>query len=298
VRELLRDADLAFGNLEGPLVDENLPPVCTKGGIAEKSKGQGGNTCFSFRMPTKYGSLLHEAGFDVVSVANNHAYDFGEAGRASTLKILGGLGIAAAGRPSGVAHLVVAGTKIDFVAFATETTSDDLRDLEAARTLVASSVATADVVIVSFHGGAEGPNAQHVPEGSETFWGEDRGAVKTFARAMIDAGADLVLGHGPHVVRGMEVRGGRLVAYSLGNFATYGAMNLSGPMGVSLALEVRMRADGTFVGGRIHPIVQVSPGGPRPDPSAAIVKIVDELSKSDFGTDAVRVDANGTLLAP
>jgi hypothetical protein len=114
----------------------------------------------------------------------------------------------------------------------------------------------------------------------------------------VDAGADLVLGHGPHVVRGMEVYRGRLVAYSLGNFATYGGMNLSGPNGLSLVLEARLARDGAFLGGRIHPARQERPGGPRLDPAGAVIPAVRRLSEEDFGPSAVSVEDDGTLAPP
>ena len=93
---------------------------------------------------------------------------------------------------------------------------------------------THDIVIVSFHGGAEGSKALHVPYGQETFYGENRGHLREFTHTVIDAGADLVWGHGPHVLRGMEVYKDRLIAYSLGNFATYGRFNTRGQQGLGV----------------------------------------------------------------
>jgi hypothetical protein len=91
---------------------------------------------------------------------------------------------------------------------------------------------------------------------------------------------------------------GHLVAYSLGNFATYGGMNLSGPNGLSLVLEVRLAPDGTFLGGRIHPARQERPGGPRLDPTGAVIPVVRRLSAEDFGAAAVKVSDDGTLAPP
>jgi poly-gamma-glutamate capsule biosynthesis protein CapA/YwtB (metallophosphatase superfamily) len=300
VSPVLRAADVAFGNLEGPLVDGHDRPTCTAGAIAERQHGAGGGgtSCWSFRVPTRYGRLLADAGFDVLSLANNHILDFGEQGRTSTLQTLDRLGIAHSGPVGTVAHLSVRGTKIDVIAFATYETSNDLDDLDAARALVARSASAADVVLVSFHGGAEGLAHQHVHGGLETFHGESRGAVRAFARAMVDAGADLVLGHGPHVVRGMEIVRGRLIAYSLGNFATYGGISVNGRLGVSLILEAHLGPDGAFRGGRVHPIRQTSPGGPRLDAKAEVIPILRELSRDDFGEAAVRVDDAGALTAP
>jgi hypothetical protein len=286
VKPLLAAADIAFANLEGPLAD---------GGKSEKCARSKPGHCYAFRVPTRYGQLLAEAGFDVVSLANNHINDFGEAGRASTRRTLDALGIRYAGAPGEVARLDARGRRIAVVAFSPNSGVADLRDLPEAARVVAEAKRGADLVIVSMHGGGEGADRQHVLPGREEFLGEDRGDLRAFARAVIDAGADLVVGHGPHVVRGMEVVKGRLVAYSLGNFATYGGMNLSGPNGLTLVLEVRLAPDGTFLGGKIHPARQEKPGGPHLDPAGTIIPLVRRLSEEDFGATAVRIADDGAL---
>ncbi len=289
VAPVLRSADVAFGNLEGPLADRGTSAKC-----GPRSEGR----CYAFRVPTRYGRWLKEAGFAVLSLANNHAGDFGVAGRESTRRTLDALGIAHSGEPGDIARLVVKGRRVALVAFATSDATYDLRDLDAARRVVSELAATSDIVIVSMHGGAEGASRQHVPQGAEEFLGEDRGDLRVFTHAVVDAGAALVVGSGPHVVRGMEVYRGRLIAYSLGNFATYGAFNLSGPTGLSLILEVRLGPDGAFRSGLIHPARQVKPGGPRLDPSGEVIRIVRELSREDFGPSTVVVGVDGSLLPP
>jgi poly-gamma-glutamate capsule biosynthesis protein CapA/YwtB (metallophosphatase superfamily) len=249
-------------------------------------------------VPTRYGRYLQEAGFDVMSLANNHAMDFGVEGRRSSMKVLDKLGIAHSGEMGDIAHLSVKGVKIALIAFSTYDTSYNLNDLETAKKEVARLSKRADLVVVSFHGGAEGARYQRVGEGTEIFLGENRGDLRKFARVVIDAGADLVLGHGPHVVRGMEVYKDRLIAYSLGNFATYGSFNLSGPLGLSLVLEAELGSDGAFIRGRIHPVKQIKPGGPLLDPDAAIIPVIRALSEEDFGARAVVVTDDGELLPP
>jgi hypothetical protein len=234
----------------------------------------------------------------VLGLANNHAGDFGAEGRESTRRALDAAGIAHAGEPGDLARLTVKGRRLAVVAFATSDATLDLRDLDAAKRVVAGLAAGSDLVVVSFHGGAEGAAHQRVPPGREEFLGEDRGDLRAFAHAVVDAGAALVLGHGPHVVRGMEVYRGRLVAYSLGNFATWGAFNLAGPNGLSLVLEARLGPDGAFLGGRVHPVRQEKPGGPRLDPQGLVIPLLRSLSEADFGESAVRVDADGTLRPP
>ena len=162
--------------------------------------------------------------------------DFGIAGRESTKSTLDKLGIAHAGAPGTIAEKTVKGVKVGMIAFATAWHSHDLRKIADAVRVVSAAAKRYPVLIVSFHGGAEGRNAQRVPRRTEYFLRENRGNLRKFARAVIDAGADIVIGHGPHVVRGMEVYKDRLIAYSLGNFATYGFI-LAGAYGYSYILE-------------------------------------------------------------
>jgi poly-gamma-glutamate capsule biosynthesis protein CapA/YwtB (metallophosphatase superfamily) len=289
VAPVLRGADIAFGNLEGPLLDT---------GSSDKCKSSKPGRCYAFRVPERYGEHLARAGFKVLSLANNHAGDFGDAGRARTREVLDRLGIAYSGAPGEAAFLEVRGVRVALIAFAFSSATNDLNDVDGAAQLVASLREKADLVVVSFHGGAEGAGYQHVPAGPELFYGEDRGDERRFAHAVIDAGAALVLGHGPHVVRGMELYRGRLVAYSLGNFATYQGMNLSGPNGLTLVLEARVARDGTFLGGAIHPALQEKPGGPRWDPRGAIIPVVRQLSREDFGSAAPEIGDDGRIAAP
>jgi len=290
VTPILSAADLTFGNLEGPMLEGGATSKCS-------DEAARAGRCYAFRVPTRYGAHLKKAGFDVMSLANNHVMDFGLEGRASAAKVLDDLGIAHSGAPGDVARLTVRSRKVALIAFATYPHSNNLLDLDAARAAVAELVATSDIVIVSFHGGAEGARYQHVVQGAEMFYGENRGDLRTFTHAMIDAGADLVIGHGPHVMRGMEVYKGHLIAYSMGNFATFGSFNLSGPNGLTAILEVKLGCDGAFLGGRLHPVKQIKPGGPLLDAEGGILPLVRQLSEEDFGESAVRIGEKGELTA-
>lgn len=283
---ILTSADLAFGNLEGPMLEGGTTTKC----------GPKSTRCFAFRVPTRYGKHLKDAGIDVMSLANNHANDFGSQGMASSKKVLDELGIAHAGEIGDIAYMTVKGRKIAIIGFATNAVSYNVNDIEIARRVVADTTKKADLVIVSFHGGAEGTANQHVPDQVELFLGETRGHLRKFARTVIDAGADLVIGHGPHVCRGMEVYKDRFIAYSLGNFATYGKFNLAEELGKTMILEVHIDPkDGAFRGGKIHPFKQIKPGGPLADPSKAIIPIVKQLSESDFGDTSVKISDDGTI---
>ncbi|MBI4750393.1 MAG: CapA family protein [Acidobacteria bacterium] len=283
---ILTTADLAFGNLEGPMLEGGTTTKC----------GPKSTRCFAFRVPTRYGKHLKDAGIDIMSLANNHANDFGSQGMASSKKVLDELGIAHAGEIGDIAYMTVKGRKIAIIGFATNAVSYNVNDIEIARRVVTDATKKADLVIVSFHGGAEGTANLHVPDQVEIFLGETRGHLRKFARTVIDAGADLVIGHGPHVCRGMEVYKDRLIAYSLGNFATYGKFNLAEELGKTMILEVHIDPkDGAFRGGKIHPFKQIKPGGPLADSTKAIIPIVKQLSESDFGDTSVKISDDGAI---
>ena len=132
-------------------------------------------------------------------------------------------------------------------------------------------------MIVSFHGGAEGAANANVPQRTEIFFGERRGNLPLFAKTVIDAGADLVLGHGPHVLRGMEVYKDRLIAYSLGNFATYGWFQLAGATAETMVLEVNIDAEGKFVDGKINPFVLRDRGILTEDKTNSAIKTIKDF---------------------
>jgi poly-gamma-glutamate capsule biosynthesis protein CapA/YwtB (metallophosphatase superfamily) len=286
----LQDADLTFGNLEGPLCDGGKTNKCRP----DAKPG----SCYAFRTPASYAPAFKAAGFDLLSTANNHAGDFGEECRRQTETLLDGLGIAHSGRPGDVASVEKNGLKVAMIGFHTSKACHYINDHETAAKLVASLASTHDVVIVSFHGGAEGKSRTHVPHGMETFYGEKRGHLRKFARVVIDAGADMVLGHGPHVLRGMEVYKGRLIAYSLGNFATYGRFNIRGISGLGVVLEATVRPDGSFIGGKLLPTRQLGRGVPAPDDTNESINAIRVLSTEDFPGTSIRVAQDGTIAAP
>ena len=181
------------------------------------------------------------------------------------------------------------------IAFHTSRSGHYLNDHETAKKLVQSQAATHDIVIVSFHGGAEGAKAIHTPNGSETFYGENRGDLRTFSRVVIDAGADLVLGHGPHVLRGMEVYNDRLIAYSLGNFATYGRFSLSGNKGLGVILETTLDSEGKFIEGKLIPTKQTGKGIPNIDIDQKAINLIRTLSTDDFPKTHIKIAQDGSI---
>lgn len=288
VTPILSAADIAFGNLEGPLLEggktEKCPPNSTR--------------CFAFRSPTRYGKLLKAAGFDVLSLANNHAADFGDDGRISTRKVLDELGIKHAGSDKEKFAMTIVesnGRRVAFIGFAHNSLVPNVNDLTFAKQLVEQANKKADLVVVSFHGGAEGTGAQRVPQQTEMFGSEKRGNLPLFARTVIDAGADLVLGHGPHVLRGMEIYKDRLVVYSMGNFATYGMFSLKMETALTAIFEIEMAADGKFLSGKLHAGEQLGRGGPTLDKSGKAIRKIRELSTMDFGKNAPKIADDGSF---
>ena len=276
--------DVVLGNLEGTL---------STGGSSKC--GAGSTNCYAFQTPPSYAAWLRRAGFTVMNLANNHAFDFGPSGQAQTLAALARQRLAQTGRPGEITYQQVGEIKVAVVGFAPYPWAQQLTDIPAARRLVMNAAANADVVIVTMHAGAEGTDHTHVRPGTETYLGENRGNVVAFSHAVVDAGADVVIGHGPHVLRGMEWYKGRLIAYSLGNFAGYKVFALGGPLSQSGILRVTLRGDGGFDSGTLVPTRLVGDGVPALDPAESAHGIVRTLSKEDFGRRAVKVSANGNL---
>ncbi|MCL2514445.1 MAG: CapA family protein [Microbacteriaceae bacterium] len=281
-------ADVMLANLETALGDDIPMTKCATGQ----------QNCYAFEAPTSAAAALKAAGFAGVNVANNHTMDAGSAGVTATDAALTAAGLVYAGRPGQITYFQRGGATIALLGFAPYYFDDDALDLAAAQAQVREASAHADIVIVMDHLGGEGDGMQHVRPGEETYLGEDRGDPIAFSHAVIDAGADLVIGSGPHVLRGMEWYRGRLIAYSLGNFANFHNLTITPTSSVTAALHVTLRPDGSFVSGDVVPLRLVTPGSPQPDPSGAAVDVIRSLSQSDFGPAAVTLSATGAVAPP
>jgi poly-gamma-glutamate capsule biosynthesis protein CapA/YwtB (metallophosphatase superfamily) len=279
--------DVVLGNLEGTLTD----------GASSKC-GAASSDCFAFHAPPSYAPLLRRAGFTVMNLANNHALDYGESGQRDTVAAVRRAGLLTTGRPGEIAYAKVRGIRVAVLGFAPYPWAQSLLNLTAAAALVRKADQWADLVVVTMHAGAEGADHQHVRPGTEWFLGENRGNSVAFTHAVVRAGADLVVGSGPHVLRGMEWYRGRLIVYSMGNFVGYHTLNTSGVSGVTGILHVTLRRNGSLAAGELVPETVAGDGIPRPDPTGAADSIVRTLSKQDFGTRAMLVSTTGTLHAP
>jgi hypothetical protein len=245
---------------------------------------------------------LVEAGFTHMNLANNHANDLGPAGRQSTEQVLEGLGVRLYG-PLGriTVDSIRRGdslTTVGLIGFTTYPYAYNLLDIERSAAVVDSMRTLVDLLVVTFHGGAEGVRALRTSEVAESLGREPRGELRRWARAVIDAGADAVIGHGPHVLRGMEFYRDRLIAYSLGNFATYRGFNLTGPLGITGVLQLEFSEDRRFRAGRFVPMKQLPRQGPYPDPDSTALHLIRRLSAEDFGGSAAVITEAGEILPP
>jgi Bacterial capsule synthesis protein PGA_cap len=316
--------DLVIGNFEGVLADTGASEKCerlraedrlqARDRSAHRKRRRAGARrpavdtvtarpgCYAFRTPTSLAPRLVEAGFTHLNLANNHANDYGPAGRESTDRMLDSLGLRRYGPLGSIAIDTVrrgdSVATVGLIGFATYPFAYDLLDIARSAQVVDSVRPLVDLLVVTFHGGAEGMRALHVPETAESLGREPRGELRSWARAVIDAGADAVVGHGPHVLRGIEFYRGRPIVYSLGNFLTYRGFNLDGPLGITGVLQLEFAPDRRLRRARLVPMAQHPFAGPAPDTTGAALDLVRRLSDEDFGASAARIDPHGAITPP
>lgn len=284
--DTLAASDITFGNLEGSFLNEGEP----------SKRCRDTTICYVFRMPERYAGALSVAGFDIMSIANNHFGDFGYPARKRTMQLLDSLGIEYAGLIEKPYSIFTRGPFVyGFCAFAPNAGTVSIVNIPEAESIVKFLADTCDIVIVSFHGGAEGAEYQNVTRKEELSFGESRGNVYNFSHRMIDAGADVVFGHGPHVTRAIEVYKNRFIAYSLGNFCTYGKFNLSGPNGIAPVIKLNVDTRGKFLSGTIIPVYQIYYGGVKVDPDKRVIRKIRELTEQDFPESVIDLSENGEI---
>ena len=311
--------DLVIGNFEGVLGDSGTTYKCGRLGKhvtfadtvtprpppverKRKKKPEPPRTCYAFLTPVMLAPRLVDGGFTHLNLANNHASDFGTDARATTERTLDSLGLRTYGPLGSIAMDTVRRgdslTTVGLIGFTTYPYAYDLLDVARSAAVVDSVRQMVDLLVVTFHGGAEGSKALHVPEAAESLGREPRGDLRAWARAVIDAGADAVVGHGPHVLRGIEFYQGKPIAYSLGNFLTYRGFNLAGPLGLTGVLQIELAPDRAWRRGRFVPMVQLPLGGPAPDSTRAALELIRTLSREDFPGSAARFTDDGEILPP
>ncbi len=280
--------DIVFGNLEGTLATVGTPK-CSPYGV---------DGCFTFRADPSSVGALKRAGFTLLNLANNHALDYGPEAQAQTIATLNSAHIAYDGLPGQITLLDAGGVKVAVIGCAPYPWAQSLLDIPATAALVRKARLEADVVLVYMHAGAEGSSADHVPPGDETFLGEDRGNVRAFSHAMIDAGASLVFASGPHTLRGMEWYHGHLVVYSLGNLAGDNTLSIDGTLSTSALVSLKLSGSGAFLGGQIIPLELVGAGTPTYDRAGTAISFIRSLSDEDFSAPRLHIASDGTITPP
>jgi len=284
VQQYLDGADILFGNFESTLTD-----------YTHTSKNTKSKHVYAFRSPPSTAKVLARAGFDVLSIANNHSGDFGERGFRDTFANLEAEGITAVGRKEQIAYIEVANQKIAFIGFSYLRSHNNINDSELLKRLVHSARKQAKIVVISCHWGGEGEKFLHTRRQTEIFYGENRGNLPAFAHAAIDAGADIILGHGPHVVRALELYKGRLIVYSLGNFVGYGALSSRGKTGLTLVLTIKVDKSGKFMGGKIQPMNMPEKSLPRYDATGQTTQLIKTLTEADFPDTGLTISTDGAI---
>ena len=284
----LLKGDIVFGNLEGCFLNS---------GNSNKCKGLNPNSCYAFRMPDRYADIYKRAGFNLLSVANNHVGDFDAKGRKNTTKMLDSLQIHYAGQLDKPFEIFeIDSVRYAFCAFAPNENTVSIKNIENAKALVSRLKAQANIVIVSFHGGGEGARFEHVTRKTEIFYKENRGNVYAFAHGVIDAGADVVLGHGPHVTRAVEVYKNKFIAYSLGNFCTYGMFSLKGPNGFAPLLQLKVNKLGNFLAANVVSVKQDKITRLTIDTTFTAFKKIKSLTNTDFPHHSLEFNGNSHIL--
>lgn len=268
VTDALSGGDIVFGNLEGTLTDSD-----------ETTKDPSRGTQYAFRMPPRFAGILHDAGFTVLSLANNHSSDFGPTGLEDTVEAVRSHGMLAVGLKNEIAYQEIRGVRIAWIGFSYLGMHNSIHDLGELVRLVGEARRSARLVIVTFHGGAEGSDALRVYDAEEKYLGENRGNLVRFARTAVDAGADLVLGHGPHVLRGVECYRQKLIVYSLGNFVGYQAFSTKRAAAVSVVLDVILNEDGWLRRVEFHPVRFTGEHLPEIDPRRRALYLLNDLSQ-------------------
>lgn len=286
VENYFKNSDINFANLEGAIANTNTQS-------SKRSKNS-----YSFRMPPYMANRIAEAGFNIVAVANNHSRDFGDKGYKQTQEYLKNAEIKIVGNILNTATIIeIKNKKIGFLAFYYFSyANNSIQDITSAKALVEKAKKECDFLIVSFHGGAEGRNMFRVPKETEIFYGENRGDVYKFSRAVSDAGADLIIGHGPHVLRAMEIYNNSFIAYSLGNFVGYKQFSLAGNNGISAILQITLSDNLKINSAKVIPIKLINGGIPSVDSSNEAIKKLNNYADLDFPNSGIKFNSEGEAI--
>ena len=285
LKPLMANASIILLNVEGAIGDGPAPDAkCVPPH----------QYCFSLRSPSTAARAIRSVGDStqviVASLANNHAYDAGDDGFRITAALLDSAGVLVTGADTEPTVAVTSrGDTVAFLGFSAWT-EPGVIDLDEVRRITARAAARYRRLIVTAHLGAEGRGAQRTGDSLEHYAGEVRGNSIAFAHTAAEAGAGLVIGSGPHVMRAAEWWHGTLIFYSLGNLLNYGPFRLSAPLDRGAILCATLDSIGVPSHIVLRPTRQPEPGTVRPDGSRRALALVDSLSRLDFPTTGASVN--------
>lgn len=285
VKEYFKNCDLLIGNLEGTFTTVQ---ECAKKNVDNIKS-------FAFKMPLHYVNYLKEENFTVLNIANNHSRDFGQDGLNETIITLKKSGLEYCGLKDSVTIIERKGIKIGVIGFYWTPFFNDICDIENSKKIIKNARKKVDILIVNFHGGAEGEKALHTKNKMEYFFNDKRGNVVKFAKEAINSGADFVFGHGPHLTRAIISYNDKIIAFSLGNFCSYCLFNLTPPRNLSLILEISLDKKGKFISGKIIPIVLKDEGIPFYDDKKEVIKLIKKLTSIDFPDNKIFISDEGDI---
>ena len=293
LRRLVAGAGVVLLNAEGAIGD---------GPVVETKCALGRRFCYLLRMPSAAAPALRGVADPpavvIANVANNHSHNAGASGFRATLAILDSAGVRVTGADT-LPTLVPIGDRDTLAVFGFSAwSSPGVADTNAVRRLVARAAAEYRWVIVTAHLGAEGRRAQHTGDSVEHFAGEVRGDPVAFAHTAVEAGAQLVVGHGPHVLRAAEWWHGALIWYSLGNLLDYGPFELGEPMRRGAVTCATLDSTGAARNVELRATRQFLPGMVTPDPEGRARQLVARLSRADFPESGVVVERGTGAVSP
>lgn len=291
IRPLVREADVVLLNIEGAIGV----------GPARQKCGPRSTQCYAFRSPIAAAGALRRVNTDaevIGNLANNHARDAGTDAFYQTVRHLREAGVHVTGDDTLATPVVTErGDTVAFLGFS-QWTGPDPRNLRAVRRHVSRAAARHRRLVVTMHMGAEGWRAQRTPNRTEMFLGTDRGNSVAFAHTAAAAGADLVVGHGPHVMRAVEWYGGSLIFYSLANLVTYGPFSMGDPLNRGAIACATLDGDGRPHEAVLHSTRQRRPGWVSRDHTDRAAALADSLGRLDFPGTAARITPRGEVLPP
>jgi hypothetical protein len=292
LRALVEDADIVIINAEGAIGDGPVDaPKCDLDGQA----------CYLLRSPRAAARAMRHLAGDgavvVANIANNHLHDAGAGGVVATIAALDSAGVLVTGADTIPSLAVTArGDTIAVLGFSVWS-APGVNDLDDVRRIVGNAAGRYGRVVVTAHFGAEGRGAQRTLNVSEQYLGEDRGNPVAFAHAAADAGASVVIGHGPHVLRAIEWWNNSLILYSMGNLINYGPFGMAPPMNRGAIVCATLDSAGQATDAVLRPTRQPMAGLVMPDSTNRARVIVDSLSRLDFPATGARIDrASGQIL--